>query len=514
MATYTKPIASELPIWNDGLANASRPLTAVLDAGHAVSSIPSSTTENWRAHAVGSWFKWLDERIDDADSGDSIVIYDPGAAANHTTFVTGGNIDFSGRFDQDQLLVNGTTSADPQGIVGLTGAFPFMSLYMDVDNYFALTKVIGVVTHSWVLDTVTEMALVEGVGLSIEEGLHVGGASVAPAADSISIGPDTDFKLQYAANPYLQFDSTDNLTFDSTANSFQFQTASTTQLEVDATGLTTIGGDSSHQLLSSGDDMEWVVDGSSNKVLFDRSAETFQFFVNSTSRVSIDTSGLTAAADLVALLGDVYAGNGLVVGSTGTAPTSSNMLRIDPRSSEPGGSVKGDILCFTDTGKLRVHNGNEYDRVLSQSYASTTVVTKISTEAPVAFDTYTIPADSLTDGGTLRLRMAVAEIGGSGTGTIGIELRIGGVVVGSLSIPTGSPIEGYLEATVTILSAAVNTAVTWSSVRMAATTTAAFTLNTGGSTIDNSSATAIEAYLSLGGTTNTLELHQFIVDWV
>lgn len=77
-ATYTKP--TKIPRWADTSLNVTEPSSGKKDTGWLVNEIPPSSYENWRTRTLGEWFKWIDERIFDADAGDSISIKSPGVA--------------------------------------------------------------------------------------------------------------------------------------------------------------------------------------------------------------------------------------------------------------------------------------------------------------------------------------------------------------------------------------------------------------------------------------------------
>ena len=63
VATYTKP--TKIPRWADTSTNIIEPPELKKDEGWVFEEIPPSAFENWRTNLIGSWAKWLDERLFD-----------------------------------------------------------------------------------------------------------------------------------------------------------------------------------------------------------------------------------------------------------------------------------------------------------------------------------------------------------------------------------------------------------------------------------------------------------------
>jgi len=75
MATYEKP--TSIPRWDDDETNLTEPSEGKKDVGWEVDEIPPSSWENWKSNLIGNWFKWIDERIVDTDSGNGWSILNP-----------------------------------------------------------------------------------------------------------------------------------------------------------------------------------------------------------------------------------------------------------------------------------------------------------------------------------------------------------------------------------------------------------------------------------------------------
>ena len=78
-ATYTKPTA--IPRWAD-TGTRVEPAAGKKDIGWIFEEPPPYGWENWLQGVTGDWLKWVDERFDDADAGDSLMIVSPGAGTD------------------------------------------------------------------------------------------------------------------------------------------------------------------------------------------------------------------------------------------------------------------------------------------------------------------------------------------------------------------------------------------------------------------------------------------------
>jgi hypothetical protein len=115
-------------------------------------------------------------------------------------------------------------------------------------------------------------------------------------------------------------------------------------------------------------------------------------------------------------------GYGVVAESDTTSPNRS-AFRMVPQDTEPSTPLAGDVFPLTATGKIRNYNGQEWERQVPQNHAI--VADETETDAdPVTPDfftasQYTIPANTLKAGTTLRIR-------GSGTmsGSVNAGLRV------------------------------------------------------------------------------------------
>lgn len=106
-------------------------------------------------------------------------------------------------------------------------------------------------------------------------------------------------------------------------------------------------------------------------------------------------------------------------------------LRALVASADPAGGAAGD-LYVNDNGsgagaKLRAHNGGGWDRYVPQAFAAiadSSEITNSTTED--TFDqTYTIPANTLKAGSTIRVRGTGDVLQVAGTPTLTIKLRVG-----------------------------------------------------------------------------------------
>lgn len=436
MPNFTKP--TDIPRWGDGVTNTVEPPSGKKDIGWLNSEAPPSSYENWLMHANGEWVQWTDERWADADAGDSLSYVDPGTTLVHTTFRTGGNIEFSGIFDQDRVSVNGTDVGSGLGIAGMYLNGTLMQFHGTDDDYYLISLSNG--SHFWYENATIRMEL-DSSGLNIRQGLHVG-ANISPLDDAISIGPDTTFLLQAdgGGDNYVRFGggggTEDRILWDSSDDQFVFQVDGSSRVKLgldgSAVGIPWIG-DSDHRLvLSAGGDPVWFADVSGDsRCTYDRSSAFFRWRVSGVDEFRVDSDGARVE-------------DGLVVGDVSSAPTAQGVLRLVPQASEAGASV-GDMQT-TDGGKLRVFTGAAgytHDRVVQQSLAEAPGVGGDSlsgvTSSGSQFATnYTVPADTLKVGSTVRARGLIEITGVTGAPTgVNASIRIG-------SLPTAEFDTGVL----------------------------------------------------------------------
>jgi len=72
---FTKPV--KIPRWADTTLNILEPSEVKKDEGWLFGEVPPSAIENWRAKLLGSWIKWLDERLEDGVDENEFAIVNP-----------------------------------------------------------------------------------------------------------------------------------------------------------------------------------------------------------------------------------------------------------------------------------------------------------------------------------------------------------------------------------------------------------------------------------------------------
>jgi hypothetical protein len=127
-------------------------------------------------------------------------------------------------------------------------------------------------------------------------------------------------------------------------------------------------------------------------------------------------------------------GHGVVAQSDLTSPIKT-ALRIVPQDAEASTPVRGDVQVLTD-GKMRVHNGANFDRVVSQAFSAVSASDDLSATVETDFaQSYTIPSSSVIAGTTIRVKVAcevVADSGGGASSTT--RLKIGTVTFATITL--------------------------------------------------------------------------------
>lgn len=113
-------------------------------------------------------------------------------------------------------------------------------------------------------------------------------------------------------------------------------------------------------------------------------------------------------------------------------------LFITPQQATPATGEQGAVWIHNQGGKAQIHNGTSWDKAVVQSDAIVATSTQLndSTLTEQAFDTtYTIPANTMKVGSTIRFRANVQTNNlSSSTQDVVIQLKLGGV--GGIALAT------------------------------------------------------------------------------
>ena len=243
VATYTKP--TKIPRWADTSTNILEPPELKKDEGWLFEEVPPSAFENWRTNLIGSWAKWLDERLFDGASADEFLIKSPGAgteAVRITDAYVKVSRDLRVEGDDLGIEVDGTTSrrvyfdAAKQNWLGYSIGGSRMELYAG-----------GVLAiYADATGTYINGDLNIGDDLSLPGGLAVGIPTPTIADDVIQLG-DTDNRWDFnSGSPRFIFDhaagSVDALTFDRVNSRFAWLIAATEEMRLSSLGLAIANG--------------------------------------------------------------------------------------------------------------------------------------------------------------------------------------------------------------------------------------------------------------------------------
>lgn len=144
-------------------------------------------------------------------------------------------------------------------------------------------------------------------------------------------------------------------------------------------------------------------------------------------------------------------GYGLTISGDATSPAKAAM-NIATQDTEASSPAQGDVQMVNT--KLEVYNGTEFDKPVVQSHSQTATSTSAATTALTAFgEKYTIPANTLKVGSTIRIRALLGCNNDGGGGNVFFELRLGSVTVAQSSeVPVFASQTHLLEAVISIRS--------------------------------------------------------------
>lgn len=217
MATYTKP--AKVPRWNDDLTNNVEPPEGKKDIGWVFEEVHPSTYENWRTQLNGDWWKWIDERIIDYDSGDIIGFTKPIAVDSSTNFILESDV-FNPKINF-------------RGIGG--------------DSYIEFNETL---TRLSVYTSSAERLAVTGAGafvfddFGVTGGARIGFAGIPTADDRLEIR-NTQFYLTAEAgsgNPRIYFAADDYVIYNRANDAYEWRISDATELLLDASGLRIANG--------------------------------------------------------------------------------------------------------------------------------------------------------------------------------------------------------------------------------------------------------------------------------
>jgi hypothetical protein len=136
-------------------------------------------------------------------------------------------------------------------------------------------------------------------------------------------------------------------------------------------------------------------------------------------------------------------GYGVIAESDTTSPAKA-ALRIVPQDTDPSSPTAG-ATYLNSGGLMSVYDGSNWLRLPSKVKASTPLEASLASTAAHAFAAkYTIPANMLKAGSSLRVRAHTYMSSTAGGGTLNLQLKIGGVRIAE----TGATAVGSLSSTV------------------------------------------------------------------
>lgn len=136
-------------------------------------------------------------------------------------------------------------------------------------------------------------------------------------------------------------------------------------------------------------------------------------------------------------------GYGVIAESDTTSPARA-ALKIVPQDANPTTAEDGAMVVRTNTKRPRIYTGAQWSKLLGQDGETTSDSSAVTSTSETAFSqTFTIPANTLVGGSTIRIRAGIKVTGtASGGNTVKYKLRIGSGVSGTLIAELGSASSG------------------------------------------------------------------------
>jgi len=213
MATYSMP--TDIPRWADDLTNVLEPSEAKKNTGWQFEEVPPSAFENWKAQLNGQWWKWLNERLEDGLSADTLRITQP-------ITLEGDNFGF------------GTFSSDPRIHFKGVGGDTYIrhdSSEDELEFYVGGVEQMRLTPTQAIINADIEI----GDDLTVAGGLRVGFSGSPAADDRIELGDDEFYLDLGGSNPIVRFATTggvDEMEYDRTGNNYIFRSGGNDQLTI------------------------------------------------------------------------------------------------------------------------------------------------------------------------------------------------------------------------------------------------------------------------------------------
>lgn len=246
MATFSKP--ASVARWASNLANVLEPPSGQKDTGWLFEQIPPSQFENWRANITGSWQQWLNERMDDGVTNDTleflstVVKVDNGFVVGSAAVPGIGEAIFGGEITSGgggAAVIGGTSQFLSQGVnIGVPANNAIAGQLFTAGGVRIGSALTGSPANGELfiqdgLRAGSSVVSAVGDGDGLFEGGLVVGFDQAPVAKAIYVG-DASFLFDgsNAAAPTIFFDALDGLQYTRAVNQFDFVVAGTSIVNV------------------------------------------------------------------------------------------------------------------------------------------------------------------------------------------------------------------------------------------------------------------------------------------
>lgn len=196
-----------------------------------------------------------------------------------------------------------------------------------------------------------------------------------------------------------------------------------------------------------------------------------------------------------------------------TTNPQSEALYIVPQDLKALAPTKGGVQVLSG-GKLGVYNGSTYDRYVAQSAIITSNVVSAASTGDQTLSTYTIPANVLTTGSTIRVRMAGLVTAAGGGAAVVPVIYVNGTAVCSILKNALANDAFYLEVIITIIGVGSTSARSGGFAFMGANgaTTGVTSQYSSAPTIDNTATCAVAAHVDLTNSGDQVTLREFVVE--
>jgi hypothetical protein len=449
------------------------------------------------------------------DSGNDYIAYV--RSSNQFVWIVGGAtfayLDSAGLQLTNRGLVVGHTGAPVNDVVSVGDAAFRMrwvssnvaQLEFDANDYISYARSTNEMDF-WVAGAAH--VRMKSTGQNVSPGMFVGNLTTAPIANALHV-VDNNFGLDFSgSNPLLRFDAGGAIDFVRADDRYNFYCNSVIEMRVDTSGVRVpkglvVGFDAAptNDAAAIGD-ANFVLEynATTPQIRFD-AGDAIQY-----SRTGNEWSWLIGSATYLQLNATRMLLDGYYDGDN----IGQNHLTLATGSIPSG--TDGRIYANDATKQPLVYTHTKYKPLLVQNHEITARETETSAGSPFATSAYSIPANSLRVGSTIRCRAHGFLDVTAGSGNVSVKITLGGTQIAVVNTNTGADGGWVIDAAVMVRTLGASGGIGGTSMGGFSQDSNLEIQSISPASIDTTSANTLQVEVGVLGPTANVHLDYFSVD--